>query len=82
MSPAIVLVIFVCSLLNIGLKPITYSAWRQNKVNKSDLTVLKKHSLMTKHNDWTVRLSNCYLTIVNSGSKSPAFLRKSSFHIP
>jgi len=30
-SPAIVLVIFVCSLLNIGLKPITYSAWRQNK---------------------------------------------------
>jgi len=30
-SPAIVLVIFVCSLLNIGMKPITYSAWRQNK---------------------------------------------------
>lgn len=30
-SPAIVMVIFVCSLLNIGLKPITYSAWRQNK---------------------------------------------------
>ena len=41
-SPAIVLVIFVCSLLNIGLKPITYSAWRQNKVNILNQAVLKK----------------------------------------
>ncbi|XP_067021529.1 sodium- and chloride-dependent transporter XTRP3-like isoform X1 [Acropora muricata] len=30
-SPLIVLVIFVCSLLNMGMKPVTYSAWRENK---------------------------------------------------
>ena len=31
-SPLIVLVIFVCSLFNMGMKPVTYSAWRHNEV--------------------------------------------------
>lgn len=30
-SPLIVLVIFVCSLFNMGMKPVTYSAWRENE---------------------------------------------------
>ncbi|KAJ7394072.1 hypothetical protein OS493_003746 [Desmophyllum pertusum] len=30
-SPAIVLVIFVCSVINLGIKPMTYSAWREKQ---------------------------------------------------
>lgn len=30
-SPVIVLVILVCSLLNMGMKPVTYSAWREHE---------------------------------------------------
>ena len=32
-SPLIVLVIFVCSLFNMGMKPITYLAWREDDVS-------------------------------------------------
>lgn len=36
-SPLIVLVIFVASLVNMGINPMTYSAWIPNKVGHSVL---------------------------------------------
>lgn len=49
-SPLIVLVIFVCSLLNMGMKPVTYSAWREKKVCMNYIIKLSRKQAITKRN--------------------------------
>ena len=42
MSPLIVFVIFVWSVVNLGLKPITYSVWNSKEVRTTPYRIIYK----------------------------------------